>query len=80
MVDVLPPIGAGMNTSEQYPELIGTATAARLLGIHRKIVRRLVEDGVLREVRYSPRSNPRYVRGDVLRLLAAGCGQSSLNE
>jgi excisionase family DNA binding protein len=63
------------NRIEEHQLLIGTPAVARLLGVHRKTVRKLVDDGVLREIRFTPRSHPRFVRSEVVQLLTAGCGR-----
>jgi len=48
--------------------LVSRGEAARLLGVSRDTVRRLVARGVLEEIRFTPESHPRFRLRDVLAL------------
>jgi excisionase family DNA binding protein len=61
-----------MNKPQGQSELVGTSTAAELLGVHRHTVRKLVAYGAVREIRYSPRSQPRYLRSELVQLRRRG--------
>jgi excisionase family DNA binding protein len=52
--------------------LISKAEAARLLGVNEKTIRRLVEQGILREVRLGPRG---WIRREELVDLVTGQGE-----
>lgn len=58
-----------MSTHTDEQLLLGTAEVARLLGVHRHTVRRLVGEGVLREIRLTPRSHARFLRSEIIELL-----------
>lgn len=58
-----------MSTHTDERLLLGTAEVARLLGVHRHTVRKLVVEGVLREIRLTPRSNARFLRSEIIALL-----------
>lgn len=48
--------------------LVSRGEAARLLGVSRETVKRLVARGVLEEIRFTPESHPRFRLKDVLAL------------
>jgi excisionase family DNA binding protein len=48
--------------------LVSRSETARLLGVSRDTVRRLVARGVLEEIRFTPESHPRFRLRDVLAL------------
>jgi excisionase family DNA binding protein len=56
---------------ETTPALITKKDAARLLGVSRDTIHRLVRDGVLQDVRIHERMIPRLRRDDVLALARA---------
>jgi len=64
-----------MSTQIDKPILLGTPAVARLLGVHRHTVKSLVDAGVLREIRLTPGGHPRFLREEILDLLAGGCGR-----
>jgi excisionase family DNA binding protein len=53
---------------DPQPALLTKTDAARLLGVSRWTLDRLVKGGVLREVRLADGMNPRLLRDDVLAL------------
>ena len=55
----------------ETPALITKKDAARLLGVSRDTIHRLVRDGVLHDVRIHERMIPRLRRDDVLALARA---------
>ncbi len=57
-----------MNTHTASQVLISRGEAARLLGVSRETVRRLVARGILEEIRFTPESHPRFRLRDVLAL------------
>jgi excisionase family DNA binding protein len=57
-----------MRTQTESQVLISRSEAARLLGVSRDTVKRLVARGVLEEVRFTPESHPRFRLRDVLAL------------
>ena len=64
---------SGTATATEAPTLITKVEAARLLGVSRDTIIRLVRRGALREVRLSDGMTPRLRREDVL-ALARGDG------
>ena len=57
---------------DPQPALLTKTAAARLLGVSRWTLDRLVKRGVLREVRLADGMNPRLRRDDVLELTKKG--------
>jgi excisionase family DNA binding protein len=57
-----------MSTQTAAQVLVSRGEAARLLGVSRETVKRLVARGVLEEIRFTPESHPRFRLKDVLAL------------
>ena len=57
-----------MTTQTAANVLVSRGEAARLLGVSRDTVKRLVARGVLEEIRFTPESHPRFRLKDVLAL------------
>ena len=48
--------------------LVSRPKAAEMLGISRETFKRLVAEGLIEEIKLSPRAHPRFRRADVLHL------------
>jgi excisionase family DNA binding protein len=60
-----------MDTTAQESLLVSRSEAARILGVSRATVIRLVQRGTLEEIRLSAVSHPRFRRSDLLALVRA---------
>jgi excisionase family DNA binding protein len=58
-----------MNTATQESLLVSRSEAARILGVSRATVIRLVKRGTLQEIRLSPVSHPQFRRADLVELV-----------